>query len=230
MVRRRRSEGAAKVAIEYVDIHSLEPYERNPRDNQQAIASVANSIRTFGFLVPLVIDSNHVIVAGHTRFEAAKELGLDEVPVIVATNLTPEQVKQFRLIDNKVSELARWDFDLLAGEISALQESGLDFTQFGWTREELDCLSDVVAEDCLSAGAVTTLEATEHQRRADRRAPSTTRFVIGEYVMFVPQEVYRQWANDLRVDCEYDESEIIRTIKSRLGILHIEEIYHQDNP
>lgn len=228
MARRRRGEN--RVAINYVDIHTLEPYERNPRDNQQAVDSVANSIRTFGFLVPIIVDSDNIIVAGHTRLEAAKQLGLDDVPVIVADYLTPEQIKQFRLIDNKVSELARWDFDLLAGEISALQDSGLDFTQFGWTREELDCLTDVVAEDCLSSGAITELQATDHQRRADRRAPSTTRFVIGEYVMFVPQEVYRQWANDLRVECDYDEIEIIRAIKARLGIMHMEDTYHRENP
>lgn len=90
-------------------IEELIPYENNPRNNDEAVKYVAESIRQFGFKVPMVIDKDGVIVAGHTRFKAAKELGMTEVPCIIADDLTEEQVKAFRLADNKVAEIATWD-------------------------------------------------------------------------------------------------------------------------
>ena len=105
----------------------LHPYERNPRNNDGAVDAVAASIREFGFKVPVVIDTDDVIVAGHTRVKAAKKLGLKTVPCIVADDLTPEQVKAFRLADNRVSELADWDFDLLKLE---LDDISIDMTPF----------------------------------------------------------------------------------------------------
>lgn len=89
-----------------IDINELKVYENNPRNNEQAVDKVAASIEEFGFKVPIIIDRDHVIIAGHTRLLAAKELGLEKVPCIVADDLTPEQVKAFRLADNKVSEYA----------------------------------------------------------------------------------------------------------------------------
>lgn len=220
--RKRRTGGGdhltKKVRISYADIHSVTPYANNPRDNEHAVQSVANSIRTFGFVVPVVVDKDNVIVAGHTRFAAAQELGLSEIPIVVAEYLTPDQIAQFRLIDNKVAELARWDFDMLATEITALQDSGIDFTQFGWSPEEVDCLTDVVADDCLSAGAAASLETSNRSRRSERRAPSNTRLVVGEFVLFIPTSAYRRWADEVRVTCNYDESEINALIKERLGL------------
>lgn len=107
----------------------LIPYENNPRKNDEAVEYVANSIREFGFKVPIVVDKDNVIVAGHTRLKAAQLLGLEEVPVVVADDLTPEQVKAFRLADNKTGELAEWDFDALKDELAQLEEEldGLDF-------------------------------------------------------------------------------------------------------
>lgn len=222
MSRTRRKASAdntkAKIAIRYRDIGEVSPYETNPRDNADAVQSVANSIRTFGFVVPILIDSDGVIVAGHTRYAAAIELGLTEVPTIRASHLSADQIKQFRIIDNKVSELARWDFDLLSGELSALADSGLDFTNYGFSAEELDCLTDMVSEDCLAAGAAASLDQDHRQRRREQRAPSQTRLVIGEFVIFIPQGVYRRWAQEVRAECDYEEAEIHRTLKDRLGI------------
>lgn len=209
---------ATRVRIEYRDLNELEPYEDNPRQNEEAVQSVANSIRNFGFLVPIVIDEDGIIVAGHTRFEAAKTIGMTEAPTIRADHLTPDQARQFRLIDNKVSELARWDMDLLSGEITALSESGIDFTEFGWTREEVDCLTDVVSDDCLSASTVVDEEEESSHRRADPRAPSQARVVISEFVFFLPMQVYRRWANQLRVECNYDEEAIKTELQERLGM------------
>lgn len=113
-------------------IDALKPYEQNPRCNDNAVESVAASIREFGFKVPLVIDKDGIIVAGHTRHKAAKLLGLDKVPCIVADDLTPEQIKAFRLADNKVGELATWDTKLEFLELSELDKIGFDMSMFGF--------------------------------------------------------------------------------------------------
>ncbi len=110
-------------------IDELKPYNRNPRKNDGAVDAVAASIKEFGFKIPIVIDTDGEIIAGHTRFKAAKKLGLKEVPCIIADDLTPDQIKAFRLADNKTAELADWDFELLQLELSDIQ---LDMTDFGF--------------------------------------------------------------------------------------------------
>lgn len=92
-------------------LKDLTPYENNPRNNKDAVDFVANSIQEFGFKVPIVIDKDNVIVCGHTRYLASKQLKLKTVPCIKADDLTDEQIKAFRLADNKVSEKAEWDYD-----------------------------------------------------------------------------------------------------------------------
>lgn len=208
-----------RVTLEYRDITDLRNYEFNPRDNAPAIESVANSIRTFGFLIPVVVDQNDVLVAGHTRVAAAMSLGMHEVPVVQASHLSEEEINAFRVIDNKVAELAKWDFDLLAGEISKLQGSGLMLTDFGWSREEIDCLTDVVSADCLSTDGLVDAAARERLRRTERRAPATARFVLGELVFFLQASDYREWVNGIRTLHDYDEQAIIADLKHRLGIV-----------
>ena len=114
------------------NIDELREYKNNPRMNEAAVEAVANSIREFGFKVPIIIDADGVIVAGHTRKKAAERLGLKTVPCIVADDLTPEQVKAFRLADNKVAELADWDEDKLAIELDAID---MDMEQFGFLED-----------------------------------------------------------------------------------------------
>jgi ParB-like chromosome segregation protein Spo0J len=133
-----------------VQITSLKEYENNPRKNEKAVDKVAASIREFGFKVPIVIDSNNVIVCGHTRLLAAKRIGLDKVPCIVADDLTDEQIRAFRLADNKTSEFADWDIEKLDEELAALE---LDMTLFGFEdgnktagATEREDLSDTVSE------------------------------------------------------------------------------------
>ena len=130
----------------------LHPYEKNPRKNEDAVAYVTKSIKEFGFKVPIVIDSEGVIVAGHTRYKAAKALGLDEVPCIVADDLTPKQIKAFRLADNKVAEKATWDFNLLNTELEELFD--FDMSEFGFISQE-DLLLDVNDDDFLQDTEVT---------------------------------------------------------------------------
>lgn len=101
-------------------IDEISPYEGNPRKTDGAVAAVAESINRFGFKVPIVVDSNMVIIAGHTRLEAAKKIGLEKVPVIVAEDLSEDQAKAFRLADNKTAEIAVWDFEKLEKELEDL--------------------------------------------------------------------------------------------------------------
>lgn len=106
-----------KAKIVQRKIETLRPYEKKPRRNDEAVPAVVESIKRYGFKVPIVIDADGVIVTGHTRYKAAQELGLATVPCIVADDLTPEEIKGFRLVDNKTSELAEWDIDLLNEEL-----------------------------------------------------------------------------------------------------------------
>lgn len=107
----------------------IHPYKNNPRKNDKAVDAVAASIQQYGFLVPLVISKEHEIITGHTRFKAAKKLGLASVPCVIADELTPEQVKAFRLVDNKVGELAEWDVDMLPLELADI---AADLSVFGF--------------------------------------------------------------------------------------------------
>lgn len=113
----------------------LIPYANNPRENDGAVDAVAASIKEFGFKVPVIIDKDNVIVAGHTRIKAAGKLGIDKVPCIIADDLSEEQIKAFRLADNKVGELAQWDFSKLEEELKELSEMDLDFQmdEFGFS-------------------------------------------------------------------------------------------------
>ena len=122
-------------------LDELKPYEKNPRFNDDAVEKVANSIKVFGFKVPIVIDKDGVIVAGHTRYKASIELGLEEVPCIVADDLTEEQVKAYRLADNKVAELSSWNTDLLSDELKDLALD-LDMNDFGFSNFELSVYAD----------------------------------------------------------------------------------------
>lgn len=119
-----------------MNVEELIPYENNPRKNDEAVDKVALSISAFGFKVPLVIDSNNVIVTGHTRLKAAKKLGIKSVPCIKADDLTDEQIKAFRLADNKVAEFAQWDEEKLMQELEALGEVDMSLYGFAFPEDE----------------------------------------------------------------------------------------------
>lgn len=121
--------------IKLVKIAEIKPYDRNPRNNDGAVDAVAASIKEFGWQQPIVVDRDGVIIAGHTRYKAAQKLKCKEVPVVVAENLTDEQVKAYRLADNKTGELAEWEMDLLSEELAGI---GMDMTQFGFEEEKLE--------------------------------------------------------------------------------------------
>ena len=132
--------------IKEIEISSLIEYENNPRNNDGAVDAVAESIKQFGFKVPIVIDRDNVIVAGHTRLKAARKIGLEKVPCIVADDLTPEQIKAYRLADNKTAELADWDFSALEIELAEL-ESDFDMSAFGFDISDFEDIQEVKEDE-----------------------------------------------------------------------------------
>lgn len=166
--------------VKIMDINALKPYPNNPRKNEHAIEPVANSIREFGFKQPIIVDKNNVIIAGHTRLLAAKELGMTKVPVIVADDLDPEQVKAYRLADNKTGELAGWDFEQLDIELGDI--SDIDMGQFGFL--------DIEPPD--------TASLDDEQETEERLI---VRFVFSSYQAFKPHEdVIAQFAQSIGAD------------------------------
>ena len=128
-------------------LSSIKPYKGNPRLNEKAVEAVARSIAEFGFRQPIVVDKAGVIVVGHVRYKAAQKLGLKQVPVHVARELTPAQVRAYRLADNKTAEAAVWDPELLPLELRALQDDGVDLALTGFRGRELaDLLGDFDTE------------------------------------------------------------------------------------
>lgn len=127
-------------------LSELKPYQYNPRKNDKAVELVANSIKEFGFKVPIIIDKEGTIIAGHTRYKASKKLGLEEVPCIIADDLTEEQIKAFRIADNKVGEVAEWDDDLLKIELDGILN--IDMTDFGFkiVEDEPEIIEDEIPE------------------------------------------------------------------------------------
>ncbi len=131
--------------IEYMKTGDLVPYENNPRQNENAVEAVAESLKRFGFINPVVIDKNNIIAAGHTRIKAAELLGIEQVPCIRAEDLSEEQIKAFRLADNKTAELAAWDKLKLSQELTDI--ANLDMTAFGFEEADWGTAIDDVKED-----------------------------------------------------------------------------------
>lgn len=152
--------------------NSLIPYNKNPRFNDDAVDAVAWSIRQFGFRVPILIDKESVIIAGHTRLKAALKLGLAEVPCIVADHLTPIQVKEYRIADNKLGELSSWNYELLEEEILSLQDSGLDL-------------------EFLDFSIVDLSEPIEYQEEAEGKTSDNATPEMPEDPVSEPGEIYR---------------------------------------
>lgn len=163
------------LSVTHIKTVDIKPYEKNPRKNDEAVKYVAESIREFGFKVPIVIDDDHVIVAGHTRWKAAKKLGLEEVPCVIADDLTEEQIKAFRLADNKVAEKAEWDFDLLFVELDDIVD--LDMTAFGFE----DVLEE---EEATEDDYELELPAEPKSKRGDIYQLGRHRLMCGDSTLF----------------------------------------------
>lgn len=152
-----------------IKLSDLKPYEKNPRNNKDAVDYVANSIKEFGFKVPIVVEKNNTIVCGHTRYYACKKLGIKEVPCVIADDLTDEQIKAYRLADNKVSEIATWDFDLLNDELDDLLN--FDMSLYGFNDSD-DLELDI-----------------EHETKENAESIKTQRYLVcGQYKIPIDEE------------------------------------------
>ena len=154
--------------IKTVDIEKIIPYAKNPRKNDAAVDKVAASLKEFGFRQPIVVDAEMVVIAGHTRLAAARKLGLDQVPIHIATDLTANQIKAYRIADNRVSQEAKWDDDLLALELADLDLENYDLSKTGFNDDELAALM---------AEAITEGLVDEDQVPAEPETPVT---VLGD--------------------------------------------------
>lgn len=127
-------------------LDEIKPYNKNPRKNEKAVEKVANSIKEFGFKQPVVVDKDKTIIAGHTRYQASIKLGLQNVPVIIADDLTEDQVKAYRIADNRVAQESEWDIDLLKMELKDLKDIDYNLLETGFNQDELDKILQLEVE------------------------------------------------------------------------------------
>ena len=172
--------------IKYKKLEDLKPYLNNPRFNDDAVEQVANSIKEFGFKVPMVIDKDNVIVAGHTRYKASMELGLKEVPCIIADDLTEEQIKAFRLADNRVSEKADWNLELLSEE---LQDLDIDMSKYGFENFDIDP-NDFGTEFTLPSGEKGNMEQITFMLTTEQMEK------VREAMELVKDDIYETFGNE----------------------------------
>ena len=194
--------------VELIALEKVIPYTRNPRITAHAVDKVAASIKEFGFRQPIVVDSEMVIIAGHVRHLASQKLGLKKVPVHVAEGLSAEQVKAYRIADNRTGEDAQWDKEMLALEIGELDAASFDVSLLGFDAAELDELHRGLA--LLSDG----LEDDEEKpiEEADTKA------TIGAYSFVIPREQYLTWIEDVKQAAGFDKESINKELKQRLGL------------
>jgi len=184
--------------LKEVPLSEIKPYSNNPRINEAAVSDIAESIEAFGFVVPILLDEKNTIIAGHTRWEAAKTLDLESAPCLYAKGLSDDQVKAFRIADNRLAENSSWNMDLLAEEMQGLEKSGFQLGVLGFSREELDCILEPVSADCLDdlnhesvCGDVEKVDPNSGQR-------TTVRISLGEFSWVIPLSQYNEWASNMR--------------------------------
>lgn len=146
-----------ELKIIYKRVGELIPYDKNPRNNKEAVQYVANSIKAFGFKNPIIIDKDNVIVCGHTRLLGAKKLNIDKVPCIYANDLTDEQIRAFRLADNKVSEVAEWDMKLLSNELEDILNIDMSIFDFKDVLEDVIDFSELEQENEKKGNVIVSL-------------------------------------------------------------------------
>lgn len=134
---RRKPKAQAKWQVEWIDVDSIVPYENNARNNDHTVPYLIKSIKRFGFRVPLVIDAENIIICGHTRLKAALEIGLKSIPCVRANDLTKQEIKAFRLADNKITEMSEWDSEKLESELWDISTfPDIDMADFGFDDSE----------------------------------------------------------------------------------------------
>lgn len=150
--------------LKQMNIKEIIPYDNNPRKNDGAVEAVMESIKQCGYIAPIIIDENNIVLAGHTRLKALKKMGRKEVEVGIVEGLTEEQKKKYRILDNKTNEFAEWDFNALAAELEALDFDGFDF---GFDDDVLDEFSDEFALPDGEQGEMRTMSFQVHERQKE---------------------------------------------------------------
>ena len=135
------------IRVEYKNISEIKPYRNNPRKNDKAVDAVARSIKEFGFRNPIIVDAAGEIIAGHTRLKAAEKLGIEKVPVVEADDLTDEQVKAYRIADNRTGELSGWNFELLESELSEIKDIDIEALGFAGLEPDFENLEELTSDD-----------------------------------------------------------------------------------
>ena len=193
------------------------PYEDNPRLNDGAVDGVAMSIEKYGFNIPIILDDDDIVVTGHTRLKAAKKLGMLKVPTIKADHLTEDEIRAFRLADNRVAENATWDDDALARELTLLEASGFDLDITGFNREEIDCLTMEVNADCLDDLNQDDICGTIEDGKAHIVANKRVSISVGTYKLFVTKEEFHSWEKE-QLAAHGSKADIVRNIAAVLGL------------
>ena len=194
--------------VELMSIEKLVPYARNPRITAHDVDKVAASIKEFGFRQPIVVDSEMVIIVGHVRYQAAQKLGLKKVPVHVMEGATPEQVKAYRIADNRTGEEAEWDRELLQLEINELDTGDFDKSVLGFNEEELNSLR--LSLESLQDG----IEGDEDGELEE----ADTKATIGPYTFVIERGQYLEWMEQIRQRVGFDKEAIVEELKRRLGL------------
>lgn len=202
--------------VQVVDLSEVKPYDNNPRNNEGAVDDLARIIEANGFLVPLIVDKNMVLVTGHTRRLAMLKLGMTKAQVIVADHLSDQQVAAFRLADNRVSENSKWDENKLADELRQLSDMGFDLSFTGFSKEELDCLCGSIDASCLDDMDYETICGEV----APKVVASKTTIVVsvGNYRFYVSVEEYKAWESDLLSKFP-KRNDLVNEIGQRLGFM-----------
>lgn len=187
------------IEIIYKNLSELKPYEKNPRKNKSAVKKVSMSIKEYGFKIPLVIDKDNVVVCGHTRLLAAEKLKIEKVPCIIASDLTPEQIKAFRIADNKVTEEADWNKELLTEELRDLLAIDYDLSLTGFDKKDLDFL-------------LTDIEAPDEDFNPDEEAPVVCQagdlWFLGEHRLLVGDSTIEE---NFKILMEDDKADLVIT-------------------
>lgn len=177
-------EGNNKLKIKYVKLTEIIPCSTNPRINHElAVEKVANSISNFGFKQPIIVDKNMEIIAGHTRYKAAESLKLEEVPIIVVSDLTEEQVKALRIADNKTAEYSDWDNNLLTDILKELDEIGFALEATGFDFEEVEKLMSTLDDPDLEL----------NREDSDVKDETVRKMVVGKYKCVMTEEEYEKF-------------------------------------
>ena len=195
--------------VELLELKKLVPYARNPRITAHAVDKVAASIKEFGFRQPIVVDNEMVIIAGHVRYLASQKLELKKVPVHVADGLSAEQVKAYRIADNRTGEEAQWDNEMLALEIGELEAANFDKSLLGFEVSELEQLQKTI-DGLLTDG----IDSDEEKpiEEADTRA------TIGPYSFEIPRAEYLTWIEEIKQEVGFDKEAIVNELQRRLGL------------